>query len=400
MPAGCRARGTSRSAGWRFAPDPAALDWRPVEAANAARHPIAPGTVLGWRWRTGARIGGGGMGTVYEAEHVELGRRVAVKVLHPMLRNDRIQVERFRREAEAAAKLSHPNIVDVVDFGATPGEPVFLVMEYLDGPSLHSVAGQAMPVGRIGNIILQVLGALEAAHAAGIVHRDIKPANIVVVAGEDGDLAKLIDFGVARLTEGAGYRRLTKTGTILGTPSYMPPEQALGDPLDARADLYALGAVFYRMLSGCPPFSGTKLGDLLPQICNETPVPVELLRPGLPASLVGVVERAMQKDREDRFPDAASMARVLREALEQIDPLDDLRGSSADVSPVALQIPAVEPPPPPEPTPVTFDPRARRGAANPDPIDTIVANRWKLHGMIGRGRTGTVYEATHVRTGV
>jgi serine/threonine-protein kinase len=255
------------------------------------------------------------LGAVYEAVQEGLGRRVAVKVLHDTLAEDRTLVERFRREAESAAALGHPNIVQVTDFVAQAGEPAFLVVEYLVGRSLRTVLIDEARVSpeRIGFIAAQVLSALGAAHRAGIVHRDLKPDNIFLtsVAGVD-DIVKLLDFGVAKLSQpGPGDARLTLTGGLLGTPAYMAPEQARGDDVDARADLYAIGVILYQALAGKLPFDAPNPHKLLFAIIEQTPEPLAALRPSVPPAFIALVERAMAKSCDARFQSAAEMAAAI-----------------------------------------------------------------------------------------
>ncbi len=274
------------------------------------------GTLLGGRYRLLEPLGRGGMGTVYEAVQEGLGRHVAVKLLDPRLAEDRQQLERFRREAEIVAGLGHPNIVQVTDFQYpdTPADQPFLVMEVLRGESLGARVAreQVLPGARVAFIIAQVLSALSAAHRAGVVHRDIKPDNIFLLADAAvPDTVKVLDFGIAKLAV-EGQAKLTGTGAMLGTPAFMAPEQARGaEDVDARADIYAVGATMYQALSGKLPYDAPSIPALLFAIVEQTPIPLQDLRPDLPQGLVEIVERAMSKDRKERFPDAESMRRAL-----------------------------------------------------------------------------------------
>jgi serine/threonine protein kinase len=276
--------------------------------------------LLGGRYRLGAPLGRGGMGMVYEAVQEGLGRRVAVKLLDPRLAEDREQLERFRREAEVVAALGHPNIVQVTDFQypEEPGQQPFLVMELLRGESLGSLVERerALPAGRVAFIAAQVLSALVAAHHAGVVHRDIKPDNIFLLGDAAvPDTAKVLDFGIAKLAPLSaigGQAKLTGTGAMLGTPAFMAPEQARGESdVDARADVYAVGATMYQALTGKLPYEAASIPALLFAIVEQTPAPLGELRPDLPSDFVAVVERAMAKDRAARFPDADAMRRAL-----------------------------------------------------------------------------------------
>jgi len=256
------------------------------------------------------------MGTVYAAIQEGLGRRVAVKLLDPRLAEDRDQLERFRREAEVVASLGHPNIVQVTDFQypdeANP-QP-FLVMELLRGESLGAcIARQsALPFGRVAFIAAQVLSALTAAHHAGVVHRDIKPDNVFLLSDAAvPDTVKVLDFGIAKMSA-SGQAKLTTTGAMLGTPAFMAPEQARGAvDVDARADLYAVGAMMYQALTGKLPYEAPSVPALLFAIVETSPAPLGEARPDVPTELVAIVERAMAKDRNARFADAEAMRRAL-----------------------------------------------------------------------------------------
>jgi serine/threonine protein kinase len=279
---------------------------------------VGTGTILGGRYLVGERIGQGGMGTVYTGTQIDLGRRVAIKVLLPELTADAEMAGRFEREAKAAAGLGHPNIVQVTDYGAAPGEPAFLVMELLSGRSLAQVIeteGRLSPT-RVAFIASQVLSALEMAHAAGIVHRDIKPDNVFLtsVAGVE-DVVKVLDFGVAKLlgpVDAAGPTAvMTTVGGLLGTPHYMAPEQARGLEVDPRTDVYAVGACMYRALTGRLPLEAHSLNALLFAIAEQAPIPVHKLRGEVDLALSQVIERALAKKPDDRFATAADMRRAL-----------------------------------------------------------------------------------------
>lgn len=276
---------------------------------------LPAGTVLGHRYRLVRLIGHGGMGSVYEALQTDLGRRVAVKVLDTRLSFEAAHVERFRREAHAAAMLGHPNIVQVTDFQSNPGEPPFLVMDFLDGQSLaQRIERHGCIDARHAALVgVQVLDALGAAHRAGIVHRDIKPDNLFLVqVPAVGEIVKVLDFGVAKLSDAPpSSAPLTATGAMLGTPAYMAPEQARGAAIDARADLYALGASLYHALAGTMPFTANSAPALLFAIVEQMPPPLVQLRPDLPHALVAIIERAMAKDPAARFQSADEMRAAL-----------------------------------------------------------------------------------------
>ncbi len=279
-------------------------------AAMALAHETEPnaeldiGSEIDGRYRIVELIGEGGMGKVYLAEHVEIGKRVALKVLHPSYSRMPDLVERFRREARAASKIGHPNIVDVTDSGATDDGSVYFVMEYLEGVELGSVIERegALDVARALRITGQICRALSAAHREGIIHRDLKPENIFLITrGGEADFVKVLDFGIAKTTEAeaARERRLTSPGMAMGTPEYMAPEQAAGRPADARTDIYSLGAIMYEMVTGLPPYSGDNFMEILTKKATiDPPVPITV-RTDLPLPVSQLVAAAMS-----RSPDA------------------------------------------------------------------------------------------------
>ena len=297
-----------------------------------ARPSLTMGALLGGRYRIDRPLGSGAMGSVYSAVQDGLGRKVAIKVLHGNLAADRDAVVRFQREAQSAAALGHPNIVQVIDFLWPQNEPPFLVMEQLEGRPLSEAirAAGKMDSTRIARIARQVASALEAAHAAGIVHRDIKPDNIFLVDVPGlGETAKVLDFGIAKLTRPTDAQ-LTGDNTMLGSPAYMAPEQARGGALDHRADIFSLGSTIYVALSGKLPFDAQSLNALLFAIAEQPPASIAGLAPGTDPRMVAVVERAMQKDPRARFQSAAE----LRVAL------DAIAMSAPSVVPMASSPPA------------------------------------------------------------
>jgi CheY-like chemotaxis protein len=284
----------------------------PVAATGAAAGPIGPGTVLDDRYRLEERIGSGGYGTVYRALHLELQQDVAVKVMQPRAPTAQAALLRFRREGITACRVKHPNAVTVMDFSVTPDGLAFLVMELLEGHGLDDelVARGRLPLGRCVEIAVPVCRALAAAHAAGIVHRDIKPSNVFLSLNPVGELVKLLDFGIAKLSGDAELDRpLTVEGIVLGTPSFIAPERVRGAAYDGRSDVYGVGAMLYRMLSGYLPFAETG-GDahaLLSAKLVSDPRPLRELDPSLPAAVESVVMRALRRDPAQR-PAAAALA--------------------------------------------------------------------------------------------
>ena len=276
---------------------------------------LESGRVLGGRYRLGERLGQGGWGSVYAAVQVDLGRPVAIKVLHTSVALSSDGLARFEREARSAAALGHPNIAQVTDFSASSGEPPFLVMELLTGATLGATmrAQQRLAPRRVAWIAYQVLAGLDVAHKAGIVHRDIKPDNVFLVAmpGVE-DFVKLLDFGIAKLSgDSAASQHLTSTGTMLGSPAFMAPEQVRSNEVDHRVDLYALGATMYLALSGRMPFDAPTIHGLLLAITEQRAAPLSALEPSFDPALSAVVERAMHKDPNGRYANAAEMRAAL-----------------------------------------------------------------------------------------
>jgi serine/threonine-protein kinase len=258
-----------------------------------------------------SRLGEGGMGTVYLCEHAILGRRYAVKVLRPELGGSADVVERFRNEAIAASRVGGENVVDVLDFGSEPDGVLYYVMEALEGRSLGALVAEEGPldVARALALVEQICRALGAAHARGVVHRDVKPDNVFVVRRDDGtERAKVIDFGISHVPAGPGAERLTRTGEIIGTPEYMAPEQAAGDPVDHRADVYALGVLAYEMLTGTLPIVATT--PIATLVAHQTRIPEapSVRRPGIPAAVDALVLGMLSKRPEDRPPSMDAVA--------------------------------------------------------------------------------------------
>ncbi len=277
---------------------------------------IAPGVTLDERYRVVRLLGEGAMGAVYEAEHVVIGRRVAVKVMHARFTRSPEAVSRFTREARAAAAIGHPHIVSVTDFG-THGQQPFLVMELLRGETLGEriAKSPAVPFQEACVIMGQVLSALDAAHAIGVVHRDLKPEN-VFVRDERAASVKLLDFGVSKFHPPGGHEQhITKDGLLVGTPNYMAPEQWTGQrDIDCRADLFAAGVMFFELLTGGLPYEGADERELFEEVVrgdHAPPRPSEIA-PGVPAVLDAVVLKAVARERERRYQTAQEFLDALR----------------------------------------------------------------------------------------
>lgn len=298
------------------------------------------GQTVGGKFVVESHIGSGAMGDVYRATHTGLGRTVALKVMRSDL-SDETFVARFQREARAASALDHPNTVRVLDFGTESSGLAYIAMEFLDGRDLYDVIKREHPLApeRIVDLLGQALSAMKAAHRLGIIHRDIKPENIMVtlVPDEEGELREIVkvcDFGIAKVIDTRGSqtepgRALTGTGTLVGTPEYMSPEQSRGEPLDARSDLYSMGVVLFQMLTARVPFSSeTPIGVVVKQVTDLPPRPSSLF-PGVDPRLEEICLRALEKRPEDRFQSAGDMRSALRGIAEASAPFTSVRSAVA-----------------------------------------------------------------------
>ena len=260
------------------------------------------------------KLGSGGMADVYLAEDRQLGRKVAIKLLHQRFAEDAEFVERFRREASAAAGLQHPHVVSVYDRGQV-GDTYYIAMEYLEGRSLKQIVNDEAPLepARAIELVTQVLKAARFAHKRGIIHRDLKPHNVIV---DDEDRAKVTDFGIAR----AGASDMTQTGSIMGTAQYLSPEQAQGHPVSAASDLYSVGIILYELLTGVLPFDADSAVAIALKQVSQTPVAPSTHNSAVSPQLDAVVLRALEKDPQHRFTDAGEMIDALADAAQGIGP--------------------------------------------------------------------------------
>ena len=302
---------------------PDAVRFCPRDGARLGPEPAVTvdpliGTTIDGRYFVESELGKGGMGYVYAGRHAIIDKRVAIKVLRSDTGQDGSAGERFIVEAKAASKIGHPNIVDITDFGLLRNGQPYFVMEFLDGPTLGKLIANhgTLELRRVVGITAQIARGLLAAHQKGIVHRDLKPENIFVIDNSsdgEGEAVKVVDFGIARDITHA--KRLTLAGMVLGTPEYMSPEQATGQPADHRVDIYALGCIMYEMLTGDVPFrADTSTKTLTKHVFDPVP-PLAEKREGIPASLNAVVMRTLAKKVADRYP-------TLKEMLNDLDGVD------------------------------------------------------------------------------
>jgi eukaryotic-like serine/threonine-protein kinase len=293
-----------------------------VSQSNAIAAARIGSTVAG-KYRLNRLIGVGGIGAVYAALHQFTGRHVALKLIDPRVAAHDGYATRFLREARAAAEIGHPAICDVLDAGQEPDGSLYIALELLEGRTLdHAIEATDLRWNEIVEVGIQLLDGLAAAHDRGIVHRDIKPDNVFLTWDEQGELhVKLLDFGVAKNTKGGPEVFITQQGAILGTPYYMSPEQAAGELVDARADIWSVGAVLFHALSGRPPFDEATYNRLIAKLLNQDPPRLREVRPDLPEWLTGAVDGALQRDVEARWQSVRTMSGALarRDAPIELD---------------------------------------------------------------------------------
>jgi tRNA A-37 threonylcarbamoyl transferase component Bud32/tetratricopeptide (TPR) repeat protein len=304
------------------------------------------GQTVGERFLLHRRLGQGTSGTIYLGEHVTLGRAVAVKVLHPELSRDELAIERFRREATSVSGIDNEHIVEIFDFGRAPDGRLYLAMEHLEGETLADLIARErrLPVARAVDILTQLGEAMMEAHATGYVHRDLRPRNVFLTRRRGrADYVKLLDFGLAKLVEsGAATAAATSLGMTFGDPHYMAPEQARGESVDRRADIYSMGCIAYEMLIGTPPFAGGRVFEVLSRHLDERPAAPRGARPDLPAWLDEAIRRMLAKRADDRFVTVFRMIEALRQGLASGEAMGDDDARRAETAPppaVARRLP-------------------------------------------------------------
>ncbi|MCB9610476.1 MAG: serine/threonine protein kinase [Polyangiaceae bacterium] len=335
------------------------------------------GQLVDDRYRILRLIGRGGMGAVYEAEAVRLGRRCAFKVLLPEYTKSETAIQRFRREAHVAARVKNPHVVEVFDTGTTSDGQGYIAMELLRGESLERTLHREgrLPWPRVRHIALQICRALGAAHAQGVVHRDMKPENCFRISqNRDPDFIKVLDFGIAKLTdaEGEDAVKLTATNSVIGTYAYMAFEQVAGQECDHRVDIWAVGVIIYELLTGTLPFHGSNQGQLWASIFQKPPIPLEVAAPGLrvPRLVEALIARALEKSRDARYPTIDELAVALSSIDDAGEPIkisaDGLSRTLPPTAPTTSQV-DVQAPTAAASVPIAFE--RTRLASTPAPVD-------------------------------
>jgi serine/threonine protein kinase len=297
-------------------------DGQTLRASNPSGDLV--GQVIADRYHISKKLGEGGMGAVYLAEHVKMGRQSAIKVMGTGMSHDPEAISRFNREAANASRINHPNVCAVYDFGETEDGTIYLAMEFVEGRTLSSLLKETgpLPLPRAVGLLKQCADGLQAAHDLGIVHRDLKPDNIMIVSPKGREVVKVVDFGIAKAGASEPGQNVTKTGLVVGTPEYMSPEQLSGDKVDGRSDIYSLALVFYRMITDTLPFVADTAQETMIKRLTDEPIPLAQARPdstlSFPASLQKVMDRALARWPQDRFASATEFAADAARAIEGI----------------------------------------------------------------------------------
>jgi serine/threonine protein kinase len=310
----CPQCGTEYELDQRFCPK----DGSTLKMQNATGDLV--GSIIADRYHVMKKLGEGGMGTVYLAEHVKMGRKSAVKVMNPGTGDDPDAISRFNREASNASKINHPNVAAIYDFGETSDGMIYLAMEFVEGPALTNVIKEAgaLPAQRAADITRQAAEALAVAHDMGIVHRDLKPDNIMLAKNRDGtDCVKVVDFGIAKAANNEA-QKVTRTGLVVGTPEYMSPEQLAGDKLDGRSDIYSLALVAFNMMTGKLPFPGETVQESMIMRLTDRPRPLSEMKPDVAWSpqLQAVLDKALERDASERYQSASEFGRALWQSVQ------------------------------------------------------------------------------------
>ena len=322
-------------------------DGTPLVVDPGSQQPDLVGTVLAERYRIGRLLGEGGMGQVYEAQHLNINKRFAIKLLRPEIVSNQEAVARFRQEAWSASSIGHENIVEIDDFATLPNGSVYLAMEYLQGGALSDRMRAQPPVSLAEalDVLTQVCRGLSAAHEKGIVHRDMKPENVFLAEKHGRVIAKILDFGIAKVSGAEGAQSLTRTGTIFGTPHYMSPEQALGRPLDHRTDIYSVGVIMYELFTGRVPFEAESFMGILTKHITAEPMAPRVMSPDreiLP-EVEAVILRAMAKEVADRYQTMDELLAELH-ALAEVHAPNVVRQPSGALSAhISTQLPTSTP---------------------------------------------------------
>jgi serine/threonine protein kinase len=355
---------------------------------TAVASPSLIGTVLGDSYRIVRQVGQGGMGELYEASHLRLSGRYAIKVLLPQFAAFEELIARFQREAEITSSLRHPNIVSVFDFNSTADGRAFLAMEFLEGQDLGLDLERRGPMslGRTIEIVGQVVSALSAAHAHGVVHRDLKPQNLFISAlpGDQREIVKILDFGISKMREAP--KKITREHAIIGTPQYMAPEQAMGDvgATDHRTDQFALGAIAYELLAGRAAFDAEAIEAIIYQVVHEPPKPLGQFRSDIPPNVERVLLRALAKEPDQRYPDIGTFGKALLDAAD---------AAVHATTPTLVALPPVSPSRA-VPAPAAPDVRAPRANRSPTPaawLDEVRVPQRDHHRGRGRERTAIIW---------
>jgi serine/threonine protein kinase len=280
------------------------------------------GQVIADRYHITKKLGEGGMGAVYLAEHVKMGRQSAIKVMGRGMSHDPEAISRFNREAANASRINHPNVCAVYDFGETEDGTIYLAMEFIEGRTLSSLLKETGPLSlpRAAQLLRQCADGLQAAHELGIVHRDLKPDNIMIVSQKGREVVKVVDFGIAKAAGGEAGQNVTKTGLVVGTPEYMSPEQLSGDKVDGRSDIYSLALVFYRTLTDTLPFIADTAQETMIKRLTDEPIPLATARPdaSFPLALQPIMDRALARWPQDRYGSANEFANDVSRVAETV----------------------------------------------------------------------------------